>query len=203
MDHAANDNNFTEGQLNSLGRLVHEFVAAAAREIANEAATAAAQALQSASPTTTRTLAAISDIAPTDQQQPETRLHARLCASHVQDIQSGEFLKLSKLLQKKLATVVDEDNLVPILDNSVVRVSKKSKAVNSITEIEQQTNALTTYMSIFIQKFPRRSQALLQYMILIRYAAQVHKGLGWAIYDYKFRPKASKNHTCVWSDVER
>ena len=89
------------------------------------------------------------------------------------------------------------------LDNSVVRVSKKSKTVNSITEIEQWTTVFTTYMSIFAQKFPRRSQELLQYMILIRYATRVHKGLGWAIYDYKFRQKASKNHTCVWSDVDR
>ena len=66
----------------------------------------------------------------------------------------------------------------------------------------------TTYMSILTQKFPRHSQELLQYMGLIRYAARVHKGLGWqkrgwAIYDYKFRQKASKNHTSVWSDVDR
>ena len=59
LDHAANDNNFREGQLNTLRRLVQESVATAAREIANEAAMAAVQALQSASPTTTRTLAII------------------------------------------------------------------------------------------------------------------------------------------------
>ena len=94
----------TEGQLNSLRRLVHESVAAAARVIANEAATAAVQALQSASPTTTRTLAAISDITPTDQDNPETCLHASPCqdipASYVQDIHSGVFFELTKLLPK-------------------------------------------------------------------------------------------------------
>ena len=141
LDHAANDNNFTEGQLNGLRRLVQEFVAAAAREITNEAATAAVQTLQSASPTTTRTLAVISDITPTDQEQPESFLHASpfqdIPASYVKDIQSSEFFQLSKLLPKNLATVEDEDNLVLILNNSVVWVSKKSKTVNSIAEIEQ------------------------------------------------------------------
>ena len=93
------------------------------------------------------------------------------------------------------------------LDNSVVRVSKKSKTVNCITEIEQWTTTFPMYMSILTQKFPWRSQELLQYMSLIRYAAWVHKGLGWqkwgwAIYDYKFGQKASRNHTSVWSDVD-
>ena len=94
LDHAANDNNFTEGQLNSLRRLVQESVAAAAREITNGAATTAVQALQSASPTTTRTVAVISDITSTGQEQPETFLHAcpfqDIPASYVKDIQSSE-----------------------------------------------------------------------------------------------------------------
>lgn len=32
--------------------------------------------------------------------------------------------------------------------------------------------------------------------------ARVHKGLGWAIYDYKFRQKASKNKSLVWSTID-
>lgn len=73
--------------------------------------------------------------------------------------------------------------MVLTLDNSVVRASKQSKTATSITEIEQWTTAFTTYMTIFTQKFPRRSQELLQYMSLILYAALIHKGLVWAIYD--------------------
>ena len=99
---------------------------------------------------------------------------------------------MSKPLPKNLATVEEQDNLVLTLNyNSVVWVSKQPKTATSITEIEQWTSAFPTYISIFTQKFPRRSQEMLQYMSLIRYAARVHKGLGWAIYDYKFRRKAS------------
>ena len=160
----------------------------------------------------THTLAVINDITPTGQEQPETCLHDSpfqdIPAFYVKDIQSGEFFELSKLLPKNLATVEDENSLALTLDNSVVRISKKSKTVNSITEIEQWTATFTTYMSILTQRFPRQSQELLQYMSLIRYAARVHKGLGWqkqgwAIYDHKFRQKASRNHTSVWSDVDR
>ena len=37
---------------------------------------------------------------------------------------------------------------------------------------------------------------------LIRYAARLHKGLGWVIYDYKFRQKASKNKSLLWSTID-
>ncbi|CAH3132651.1 unnamed protein product [Porites lobata] len=57
-------------------------------------------------------------------------------------------------------------------------------------------------MSVLIDKFPTRSQELLQYVSLIRYAARVHKGLGWAIYDFKFRQKASVNKSINWSVVD-
>ena len=94
---------------------------------------------------------------------------------------------LSKLLPKNLSLHDEEDNLVLSLENSVVKVSKKSKQTAStpITDIEQWTTAFTSYMSVLIDKLPTRSQELLQYVSLIRYAARGHKGLGWAIYDFK------------------
>jgi len=88
-------------------------------------------------------------------------------ATYVKDIQSGEFFELSKLFPKNLSTLEQEDNLVLTLDNSVVRVSKKSKSASSITDIEQWTTAFTSYMSVFTYKFPQRSQELLQYLGLI------------------------------------
>lgn len=118
-------------------------------------------------------------------------------AQYVKDIQSGEFFELSKLLPKNLLEFNVDDNLVLTLDNSVVRVSEKVKTSTSITEIEQWTTAFTTYMSVFTQTFPQRSQELLQYLSLIRYAASVHRGLGWAICDYKFHQKAGQNKTRV------
>lgn len=89
------------------------------------------------------------------------------------------------------------------MENCVIKVSKKAHSSTSITDIEQWTTAFSTYMSIFIRKFPLRSQEFLQYMSIIRYAAQSHKGLGWCIYDFKFRQKASLDKSLVWSRINQ
>ena len=208
----ANDATFSQGQLNTIRQLVQESIAAASRELANEAALAPVQVLQpSSSQTASNPIPATPAIEPVTLQQTATPSnvcqHAApfqdIPAQYVKDIQSGEFFELSKLLLKSLAEFNEDDTLVLTLDNSVVRVSKKGKTSTSITEIDQWTTAFTTYMSVFTQKFPLRSQELLQYLSLIRYAARVHKGLGWAIYDYKFRQKAGQHKTRVWSEIDQ
>ena len=173
---SANDITFSEGQLNTIRQLVQESVAAASREIANEAALAAVQVLQPSSSQTAsnpnRVTPAIEPVTPQQTASPsDVCQHAApfqdIPAQYVKDIQSGEFFELSKLLPKNLSELNEDDNLVLTLDNSVVRVSKKAKTSTSITEIEQWTTAFTTYMSVFTQKFPQRSQELLQYLSLI------------------------------------
>ena len=175
---SANDITFSEGQLNTIRQLVQESVAAASREIANEAALAAVQVLQPSSSQTAsqtasnRVTPAIEPVAPQQTASlSDVCQHAApfqdIPAQYVKDIQSGEFFELSKLLPKNLSELNEDDNLVLTLDNSVVRVSKKAKTSTSITEIEQWTTAFTTYMSVFTQKFPQRSQELLQYLSLI------------------------------------
>ena len=180
-----------------------------AREIATEAARAAVSASSSllaqrpaslvrgtAPETTVPTNTAAVNFASPFQDIP---------GQYNKDIQCGEFsFDLSKLLPKNLSLHDEEDNLVLSLENSVVKVSKKSKQTAStpITDIEQWTTAFTSYMSVLIDKLPTRSQELLQYVSLIRYAARVHKGLGWAIYDFKFRQKASVNKSINWSVVD-
>ena len=57
-------------------------------------------------------------------------------------------------------------------------------------------------MSVLIHKFPTRSQELLRYVSLTGYAARVHKGLGWAIYDFKFRQKASVDKSLDCSAID-
>jgi len=94
------------------------------------------------------------------------------------------------------------DNLVLSLDNSVVKVSKKQSSSAVITNTNYWTTAFTTYMSVLTQKFPLRSQELLQHLSLITYAARVHKGLSWAVYDHKLRQKASTNKSLVWSQID-
>ncbi len=58
-------------------------------------------------------------------------------------------------------------------------------------------------MGVLTSKFPTRSQELLQYMSLIRYASQTHRGLGWCIYDHKFRRKAAVNTSLNWSEIDQ
>ena len=92
----------------------------------------------------------------------------------MKQIQSREFFELSKLLPKHLYHTTDERPVVLTLENSVVKV----KRATNVTEIEQWTTVLTTYMSVFTHEFPNRAQELLQYMSIIRHAAQCHRGLG-------------------------
>ena len=55
--------------------------------------------------------------------------------------------------------------------------------------------------AFFSYKFPHRSQELLLYLSLIRYAARVLRDVGWAVYDYKFRQKAGHNKYRVCSEI--
>lgn len=92
----ANDNNFTERQLNSVRRIIQESVATASRDIATEAAMATVQALQSTNPGTNGISPTSLGITPQNhEEQPEVCLNASLFqdipASYVKDLQSGEF----------------------------------------------------------------------------------------------------------------
>ena len=208
---------FTAEQMSQIKRLIQDSVATATREIASEAARAAVSAMQAQAPALPTPAANLPDIFPPQQQPPvaeQTQQTANPASCHngapfqdipgnyVKEIQSGEFFELNKLLPKNLSLHDEGDNLVLSLENSVVKVSKKAKQGTSITDVEQWTTAFTIYLSVLTHKFPLRSQELLQYLSLIRYAARVHKGLGWAIYDYKFRQKASTNKSLVWSVID-
>lgn len=92
----ANDNNFTERQLNSVRRMIQESVATASRDIAAEAAKATVKALQSTNPVTNGISPTSRGITPQNhEEQPEVCLNAcpfqDIPASYVKDLQSGEF----------------------------------------------------------------------------------------------------------------
>jgi len=164
--------------MRTIQQLIKVTVQQSSREIANEAAKAAVTAFQASSSagflapqpaslvpgTESATSTAAVNFASPFQDIP---------AQYIKGIQSGEFFELPKLLPKNLALYDDEDNLVLSLENSVVKVSKKTKptASTSITDIEQWTTAFTCYMSVLTQKYPTRSQELLQYVSVVRYAA--------------------------------
>ena len=89
------------------------------------------------------------------------------------------------------------------LENSIIKVKPSNQSTTTITDIEQWTTAFATYMSVFTHEFPNRAQELLQYMSLIRHAAHCHKGVGWCIYDVKFRRKAALDQSINWSELDQ
>ncbi|KAK3753047.1 hypothetical protein QZH41_010019 [Actinostola sp. cb2023] len=208
---------FTDGQIHVLKTLIERTVKETSRDIASEAARAAVDAIRSSN-MATNILQEPADQASHAAQQITaptsgigiTSLHTctpshDLPASYVRDIQSGEFFDLSKLLPKNLSlyNVNDDENLTLSLDNSVIKVVKRRATTAAITEIEQWTTAFTVYMSVFTVKYPLRAQELLQYVTLVRYAARVHTGMGWAIYDHKFRQKSGLDKSVLWSTIDQ
>ena len=125
-----------------------------------------------------------------------------LPAKLVKEILTGEFMELSKLLPKNFNVLnpSQDEPLTLTLENSVIKVNK-AKAT-SITDITEWTTAFTAYMGVIISKFPHRASELLEYMSLIRYAAKYHRGLGWCVYDIKFRQKAAANKSLKWSTID-
>ena len=125
-----------------------------------------------------------------------------LPAKLVKDILSGEFMELSRLLPKNYnsLTASHEEPLTLTLDNSVIKVTKPKGS--SLTDIGEWTTAFSAYMGVVITKCPSRAAELLEYMSLIRYAAKYHRGLGWCVYDIKFRQKAAVNKSLLWSVID-
>ena len=125
-------------------------------------------------------------------------------ASYVKKIQAGEFFDLSKLLPKNISiSNQSEDTIVLTLENSVIKAKKACQPTARITDIEQWTTAFSTYMSVMTYQYPTRAQELLQHMSLIRHAAHTHRGLGWCVYDHKFRSKAALNPSLDWSIIDQ
>lgn len=125
-----------------------------------------------------------------------------LPAKLVKEILTGEFMELSKLLPKNYNVLnpLQDEPLTLTVENSVIKVNK-AKAT-SITDISEWTTAFSAYMAVLISKFPHRSSEFLEYMSLIRYAARYHSGLGWCVYDIKFRQKAATNKSLKWSTID-
>ena len=101
---------------------------------------------------------------------------------------------------------IDNHSEEPIIlthENSVIKAKKAMQPTSRITNIEQWTTAFTIYTSVMTHQFSDRSQELLSDMSLIRHAAQTHRGLGWCVYDHKFRCKAALNPGLNWSLIDQ
>ena len=197
---AAQRQDFTDDKMRTIQQFIKDTVQQSSQEIATEEVKAAVTAFQASSIASFLAPQPVSLVLGTESATSTAAVSFAspfqdIPAQYIKEIQSGEFFNLSKLLPKNLALYDDEDKFVLFLENSVVKVSKKTKAKapNLITDIEQWTTAFTYYMRVLTQKYPTRSQKLLQRVSVVRYAVRVDKGLGWAIYDFKFRQKANVN----------
>ena len=76
------------------------------------------------------------------------------------------------------------------------------------SESERVTDAFIIFTSIFIRKYPEKTQELLKYMSLVREKAVLHNNYSWRTYDEQFRlmqvrnPKSwDKMDTDLWLRV--
>lgn len=225
----ATSTQFTEPQIATIESLVSRVVEQSVSAIASQAARAAVQAMANSTPTEVPVTHESAEIIPVDTTSSITPSREsasdsgqtpspsqgttsvaygngfhEVPACYIKQIQSGEFFDLSKLLPKNMSSSTHFDEpMILTLENSVIKAKKASQPSARITDIDQWTTAFTTYMSVMVHKFPGRSQELLHYMSLIRHAAHNHRGLGWCIYDHKFRCKAALNLSLDWSVIDQ
>ena len=137
-------------------------------------------------------------------QQADGGFTPEIPDKYVRDIESGEFFELAKLLPKNLNKLSvgshSSDNVGFTISSAGISLTPRKPQV--LTSIEEWTTAFNTYMIIIVQKFPNRASELLQYMEIIRHAAKAHGGLGWCIYDHKFRHKAAASRTLSWANID-
>ena len=125
-------------------------------------------------------------------------------ASFVQNIQSGEFFDLSKLLPENFHSLAKKDNSYHLSmgEDSMLCFKQGKEPKKKIRDIESWTTAFTCYIRIIIDKFPARAKDLVAYLDLIRYAAAYHQSMGWLLYDENFRMKAANDKSVSWSRID-
>ena len=63
---------------------------------------------------------------------------------------------------------------------------------DKVPTIDKWTDAFLIFSSIYLKKYPNKTQELLQYMSIIREAAN-RSSLSWRIYDEQFRLRQATN----------
>ena len=119
-----------------------------------------------------------------------------------QEILSGEFFELGKLLPRNLANFrKDNEDTLEILLNSNILMTKQPKR-KWITNIKEWSTAFSTYMAVMVEQFPQRSLELIEYFRIIGYAANSTPGLAWVVYDNQFRIQAANDHDIYWGSID-
>ena len=69
-----------------------------------------------------------------------------------------------------------------------------------VPNLDKWTDAFVIFMSIYLKKYPQKTQELLQYMSVIRDAARKHGGLFWREYDEQFRIRQAA-YASSWAQI--
>ena len=109
---------------------------------------------------------------------------AQLC----QKIWANEYINLALLL-KNSVELQDffSSGVLHLTGGGHLETRPESTAKDKVSNIEKWTDAFLIFSSIYLKRYPNKSQELLQYMSIIREAASRSSTLSWRSYDEQFR----------------
>lgn len=110
-----------------------------------------------------------------------------------QKICSNQYINISLLLKG----AVELQNLclggLVHVTNKGFLESRPEIVKDKVPSIEKWTDAFLIFSSIYLKKFPDKTQELLQYMCIIREAASRSNSFAWRSYDEQFRIRQASN----------
>ena len=216
LEQEAEKSHFSDEQLAQISSLVSNAVRESLSEVAQRAAKSAVElsSQQISHSSQGRAMPASAEpflppqvsIAPSsyDQSLPDrSGFTPEIPSAYVRSIEAGEFFNLSKLLPENLMRLSFDNKLengdisLVMGPNQELKVKKTNHAVE-ISKISDWTIAFTTYMRVYLNKFPGKASELINYLDIIQDAARHQKSFAWLIYDRLFRYKASNNKSINW-----
>ena len=120
----------------------------------------------------------------------------------VDKIRKGEYVELSKLLQKPEHLKMDDESKINLLtkdgEEYLVR-NRSNQHLDKITNVRKWEQAFRTYTAIYCEANPSRSLEILQYVDVINQAASKFPWESVARYDFVFRQLMSKKPYRSWA----
>jgi hypothetical protein len=117
-------------------------------------------------------------------------------------IWAGEFTDLALLLKssRQLQEYSEEGQIGELQFRNGRLCVTKPRGSNFKMSIEQWTSAFIVFISIYLERFPNRSQELLKYLRDVRLAAT--RSDSWWKYDEQFRQVQSNNPSRSWGTID-
>ena len=122
----------------------------------------------------------------------EDALAAHIPEPLLRKILANQYINIAALLKGGIELDAMYDSAGVLRVNEMGGLEAKAKPCTDVMpSIEKWTDAFIIFMSVYILKYPTRTQELLKYMSVIREAAATHPTGAWRMYDEQFRLKQS------------